>query len=54
MDNKGITKFLEENSCKNKQEIIKKMIKKFNLDKRTAEEVYIAWKREYMKFKGNH
>ena len=52
MDNKGITKFLEANACKTKQDIIKKLIKKFSLDSKVAEEIYKAWKKEYIKFKG--
>ncbi len=54
MDNKKITKFLEENACRTKRETIKKLIKKFELNDRAAEEIYNAWKKEYMKFKGNH
>ncbi|MDU1314487.1 MAG: hypothetical protein E6940_10570 [Clostridium septicum] len=54
MDNKGITKFLEANACRNKKETIKKLIKKFELDNKVAEQIYIAWECEYMKFKGNH
>lgn len=52
MKNKNISKFLEENACKTKQDIIKKLMKKFSLDSKVAEEIYKAWKKEYIKFKG--
>lgn len=52
MRKKIITKFIEKNACKPKQEIIKKLIKRFNLNKEEAEELYQTWKKEYMKFKG--
>lgn len=48
MRKKIITKFIEKNACKPKQEIIKR----FNLNKEEAEELYQTWKKEYMKFKG--
>lgn len=52
MNNKKISEFLEENSCRSKKETIKKLIEKFSLDKEEAEELYQTWKKEYMKFKG--
>ncbi|MBS4958164.1 MAG: hypothetical protein KHZ99_14100 [Clostridium sp.] len=52
MDNKIITKFLEANACRTKKETIKKLISSFNLNDREADEIYAAWKKEYMKFKG--
>lgn len=52
MEKGKIEKFLEDSSCRTKSEIIKKLIKKFELDKKEAEEVYTTWKKEYMKFKG--
>lgn len=54
MDNGRIIEFLEANACKNKEEIIKKITKKFKLDIRLAEIFYKEWKKEYMKFKGIH
>lgn len=52
MKNESLFKFIEENACKPKREIIKKLIKEFSLDKEEAEELYQTWKKEYMKFKG--
>lgn len=52
MDNKGITKFLEANACRTKKETIKKLIIRFNLNDKEADEIYKAWKKEYIKFKG--
>lgn len=54
MDNKEIANFLEENACRTKGETLIKVVRKFNLSKDKAEEVYNAWKKGYMKFKGNH
>lgn len=52
LKNKKIQKFLEENACKTKGETIIRIVRKFNLSKEEAEEIYKAWKKEYMKFKG--
>ncbi|MGN1029802.1 MAG: hypothetical protein ACI4P7_06885 [Bacilli bacterium] len=52
MEKGKIQKFLEENACKTKGETIIRIVRKFNLSKEEAEEIYKAWKKEYMKFKG--
>lgn len=53
MDNERILNFLEENACKTKSETIIRLVRAFNLNKKLSEEIYIAWKKEYLKFKGN-
>ena len=52
MNIEKIYEFLEENACKTKQDIIKKLMKKFSLDSKIADEIYKDWKKEYIKFKG--
>ena len=51
MNKDRILKFLEKNDCKSKNETIKELIKNFGLDNKEAEEIYKAWKKEYMKVK---
>lgn len=47
MNIEKIYEFLEENACKTKQDIIKKLMKKFSLDSKIADEIYKDWKKIY-------
>lgn len=44
-----IYKFINENSEWNKETIIKKVLKKFNVSQASAQAYYYMWKKEFMK-----
>lgn len=48
MNEDDIEKYLNRNIDKSKKEVIKYMIKKFNLKREIAEKIYNSWRKRYI------
>lgn len=45
-----INNYLTDNSSKSRDRLIDSLIKKFGISKKSAEDYYYNWKKEFMKF----
>jgi len=48
MNEGDIEKYLNRNVDRSKKEVIKHLIKKFNLKKERAEKIYNSWRKRYI------